>query len=198
MAALGYQYGNIRFLCAGSLITTAGHILTAGHCIKDNLVLARLGARDINAEGVDIGIGLKIVHENFDPKTIANDIGIAKLVQSIQTSIAIRPVCLPYQLVNRDLTYFQPFVAGEDFSKWPQSFLLTLNLIVGWGSISFKGPTARILQEAQLPILPQSECAFNYRLYFPDQVFDERVMCAGFSQGGRDSKEEINCQKNNV
>lgn len=117
MAALGYQYGNIRFLCAGSLITTAGHILTAGHCIKDNLVLARLGARDINAEGVDIGIGLKIVHENFDPKTIANDIGIAKLVQSIQTSIAIRPVCLPYQLVNRDLTYFQPFVAGEDFSK---------------------------------------------------------------------------------
>lgn len=56
----------------------------------------------------------KTVHENFDPRTITNDIGIAKLVQPIQITIAVRPVCLPVDdsIRNKDLTYYQPFVAG--------------------------------------------------------------------------------------
>uniref|UniRef100_A0AAG5CUG6 Peptidase S1 domain-containing protein n=1 Tax=Anopheles atroparvus TaxID=41427 RepID=A0AAG5CUG6_ANOAO len=43
------------------------------------------------------------------------------------------------------------------------------------------------LQEAQVVVLPVDQCAFNYKLYFPNQVFDDTVMCAGFPQGGKDS-----------
>lgn len=39
----------------------------------------------------------------------------------------------------------------------------------------------------QLPVVSTAECEFNYRLYFPNQVFDNRVLCAGYPQGGKDS-----------
>lgn len=44
-----------------------------------------------------------------------------------------------------------------------------------------------LFKEVQLPVVSTAECEFNYRLYFPNQVFDNRVLCAGFSQGGKDS-----------
>lgn len=40
-----------------------------------------------------------------------------------------------------------------------------------------------------MPVVSQAECEFNYRLYFPNQVFDNRVLCAGYAQG---EKIEIN------
>lgn len=109
---------------------------------------------------------MRIIHESFDAKTISNDIGLLKLSQIVTITDFIRPICMPLAdaIRYKDLTYYQPFVAG-------------------WGSTSFKGPAATILQEVQLPILPLSECEFNYRLYFPNQVFDNRVLCAGYSQG---------------
>lgn len=57
--------------------------------------------------------------------------------------------------------------------------------IAGWGAVSYQGPVSSILQEAQIPIVSNSDCERNYRTYFPNQIFDNRVLCAGF--GGRDS-----------
>lgn len=173
IAALGYQIsGTIRFLCGGTLITQL-HVLTAGHCVKDSLVLTRLGDYDISvydAGEIDIPIVQKILHENYDSKNILNDIAILKLAQIVPITDRIHPVCLPLGdfFKYRDLTGYQPFVAG-------------------WGSTSFQGPLATVLQEVQLPILPLAQCEFNYRLYFPNQVFDTRVMCAGYPEGGKDS-----------
>lgn len=42
-----------------------------------------------------------------------------------------------------------------------------------------------MLQEAQIPIVSLAACQANYRTLFPQQTFDERVMCAG--TGGRDA-----------
>jgi len=71
-------------------------------------------------------------------------------------------------LRTKDYTGFQPFIAG-------------------WGAVSFKGPTSSILQEVQLPVLSTSDCQISYQQNFPNQVFDNRVLCAGYLQGGKDA-----------
>lgn len=88
--------------------------------------------------------------------------------RTIHFSDQIRPICLPLNepLRSRDLTGYQPFIAG-------------------WGALSYQGPVSSILQEAQIPVVSNADCERNYRLYFPNQVFDNRVICAGY--GGRDS-----------
>lgn len=48
------------------------------------------------------------------------------------------------------------------------------------------GPTSAVLQEVQLPVVPQVNCKKAYSA-FEDQVIDDRVMCAGYTAGGKDS-----------
>ncbi|XP_050087925.1 venom protease-like [Anopheles aquasalis] len=180
MAALGYRTATFelnsgpRFLCGGSLITTT-HVLTASHCVQSGLYFVRLGEYDISsdqdgANPIDVYIQRSLTHERYNEKTIQNDIALLLLQKSITVTDAIRPICLPLDSRQRtkDLTYYAPFIAG-------------------WGAVAFNGPTATKLQEAQVVVLPVDQCAFNYKLYFPNQVFDDTVLCAGFPQGGKDS-----------
>uniref|UniRef100_A0A182JK15 Uncharacterized protein n=2 Tax=Anopheles atroparvus TaxID=41427 RepID=A0A182JK15_ANOAO len=180
MAALGYRATSFelnagpRFLCGGTLITTT-HVLTVAHCTQGGLYFVRLGEHDLTsdqdgANPVDIYIQRWLVHERYDATIIRNDIALLWLQRSVAIDETIRPICLPLETRQRtkDLTYYAPFIAG-------------------WGAVSFNGPTASKLQEAQVVVLPVDQCAFNYKLYFPNQVFDDTVMCAGFPQGGKDS-----------
>lgn len=69
-------------------------------------------------------------------------------------------------LRTQDLTGYTPFVAG-------------------WGSTVYQGPQSHVLRDVQVPIISLRECARNYKSHFPNQQFDERVICAGY--GGRDT-----------
>lgn len=176
MTILGYRSADqtTRFQCGGSLITQQ-HVMTAAHCVKDSLILVRLGDYNINSDAdgafpIDVSIEWKKQHENFDSSRINNDIGLIKLVQSVQITDGIRPICLPVfePLRSKDLTFHQPFV-------------------VGYGATSFRGALASILQETQVPIVPINQCAASYQTIYPGQSFDNRVLCAGFPAGGKDA-----------
>ncbi|XP_059611197.1 venom serine protease Bi-VSP [Phlebotomus argentipes] len=175
MALLGYRLPgrDLVFVCSGSLITPL-HVLSAAHCIQDYLVLVRLGEHDLSTttDGVtqDIAISKKTIHEDFQAKRILNDIALLRLAEAAILSDRVSPVCLPTEMNLRhmNLTYYQPFVTG-------------------WGATSYKGPSANILQQAQVPILPNTDCETNYKANFPTLTFDERIICAGWPSGGRDA-----------
>lgn len=134
-----------------------------------------LGVYDINklSEGSIINVDSRIVHEEYDAKKITNDICMLKLVQDAPINDFIRPICLPTEEPQRsmDLTGYQPFVAG-------------------WGTTSSNGPVANILQEVQVPVVNTQSCGNAYKTYFPDQIFDNRVICAGAT--GKDSCQGVN------
>ncbi|XP_055303511.1 proclotting enzyme isoform X2 [Sitodiplosis mosellana] len=171
IAALGYSLPNLttnglQFYCAGSLITRS-HILTSAHCISPFLRVARLGEYDLSRENdganpIDFGIERTIVHEEYLPDIILNDIAILKLKRQAPVNDKIRPICLPLfePLRSADLTGYTPFVAG-------------------WGSTFFQGPQSSILQDTQVPIVSTGECEKSYKAIFSTQVFDNRIICAG-------------------
>lgn len=77
-----YKADALKYLCGGSLISNR-YILTSGHCINPMLITARLGAHDISdpieAGAISIPIERKIIHEQYDPRYIINDIGLVRL-----------------------------------------------------------------------------------------------------------------------
>lgn len=73
----------------GSLITTR-HVLTAAHCMAENLAFVRLGEHDIgsNSDGPvqDIDIIKAEPHAYYNDKEITNDIAILYLARDADLS----------------------------------------------------------------------------------------------------------------
>lgn len=85
----------------------------------------------------------------------------------------MRPICVPTDdpIRSRNLDGSTPFVAG-------------------WGRTQEGGKSANILQELQLPVIPNTECRELYNKMgkaFSDKQFDNAVLCAGDLDGGKDS-----------
>src|SRR3954449_348189 len=158
------------FLCTGTLIAPTW-VLTAGHCGSITgaavatpaswpapLIDVRIGGTT-SGTGEQVPVAQAIVEPDY-LLTSGHDVTLLKLAApSTQAPVKVSG-------------------AGETGLWAPATF----ETIVGWGTTSEGGDTPDTLQEAQVPVTTDADCAAAYSDFEADTM-----LCAGFPQGGVDT-----------
>lgn len=93
-----------------------------------------------------------IINENYDSNTNKNDIGLIKLTKPIEYNANVGPVCLPWNLQDKDLE-------GKTTT------------LAGWGTTEFGGPKSPTLQKVDVKVTSDEAC----KAAFPNS--DETNLC---------------------
>ncbi|XP_051861751.1 venom serine protease Bi-VSP-like isoform X3 [Drosophila albomicans] len=177
IALLGYGDSSLSiFKCGGTLIT-ARHVVTAAHCIKDNLSFVRLREHDLSTDTdtthMDINIVKNVSHSNYNKTDGRCDIAMLYLERNVEFTDIMKPICLPNSLSLRAKTYVD-----------------TNPIVIGWGNTQESGRSAKILRQLTIPVLENSVCQNSYKamnLSFSLNQFDKAILCAGILAGGQDA-----------
>jgi plasma kallikrein len=161
--------GKLEFFCGGSLIHPRV-VLTGAHCVHDKNVkdlMVRLGEWDPQTENEifahdDHKVNEIVVHKEFGPANLFNDIALLVLRDPAQLSLYINTVCLPPQNFKADQ------------SKCVAS---------GWGTDKFghEGIYRANLKKKDLPLVPLRDCQDRLRKTKLGPLFriHQSFMCAG-------------------
>ncbi|XP_015184626.1 PREDICTED: serine protease nudel-like [Polistes dominula] len=162
-----YRDGN--FHCGG-IILNEYWILTAAHCLVQAKhyyeiqagILRRSSFSPMTQNRIAKNI---IIHPDYDPNLMRNDIGLIMLDKPLRFNRWVRPACLPEEKIS-----------GSIWNQVPS--IDTMCVVLGWGALIEDGPDADQLREVGVPIL--SNCS--------DTIFDSITeICAGYPMGGRDA-----------
>ncbi|KAL4970115.1 serine protease [Aspergillus stella-maris] len=155
--------------CGGTILD-ANHILTAAHCVSNNLdnpsrLRVRAGSVRHASGGTHVNVARIISHPEYDAATVANDIAVLRLAQSLEFGSTIAPVQLPSSESDTPAT-------GDRCS------------VTGWGATSEGGSLPSLLNVVYLNIIAHKECVEGYADRNP---VDDNMICAGALGGGKDA-----------
>jgi len=180
IVSLRQGFSSKRHFCGGTLVRVndgdeTDIVITAAHCnepgLEPDMVDIVAGAHELTnqAEGEQtVEYEDWVNHEDFDPKTLENDISVMKLAKPIKFGKTTQPACLPQ--------------AGE---KLPEG---TPGLVAGWGNTEEGSKQALKLQQLIVPVIPNTKCGEYYKKAEPPKTINEKIMlCAGYHEGGRDA-----------
>lgn len=154
-------------ICTGSIINDR-FILTAGHCIDENVRYMGVHANEhcMTGKHMNPATALKVKrvmrHERYGGPSTFHDIGLVELEKPLVFNETFTPICLP------EFSEFDNFVAA------------------GWGKreggVNFFGEIEKLdtkcLREANLDVVPQWKC----KRYHP-YLNTDKAMCAGGHTG---------------
>lgn len=156
--------------CGGSLISKAGWVLTAAHCVdflkSVNDVHILIGTQSLKKGGARYQVDAIYIADNWKPKTFDNDIAVIKLRPVKKASVAA------YAMATTKL--------GNKYIKPGKKAYVT-----GWGNTSTTKDVYPVdLREVQVPFVSRKTC--NGKKSYKGAI-TPRMNCAGYKKGGKDA-----------
>ncbi|XP_057659340.1 transmembrane protease serine 9-like [Diorhabda carinulata] len=151
--------------CGGSIIDE-NHILTAAHCtynVEETILSVRVGSSWRNEGGAVYDVEKIEVHPDFDDLTFDYDISILRLTTSLDFGKRVQPITLA--------------TAGTQIDDNLDGY------VTGWGKLGEQEPMSNQLQVVELPVISTQTCS----RYYPTGFITERMFCAGYIGGGKDT-----------
>ncbi|KAF9405173.1 hypothetical protein HW555_013973, partial [Spodoptera exigua] len=160
--------GRDYYQCGGSIISRY-YIVTAAHCLASKIVFCRIqriyvriGSTNSNSGGLEYETAVFNSHPLYDDVTSDYDVGIVTVAQGMSLDgTNARTIDL--------VGYGSDVTDGETV------------VVTGWGATSEGGSTSETLMVTSVPAVERTRC--NEIL----GGITTRMICAGFTEGGRDT-----------